>query len=76
LFTNILHGRDNSDLINLFQRTGMPVSPNALRISKKVFLQAIKNAPNTRKERFTVLNITSEKQIEDGLISAYGKDNL
>lgn len=72
LFTSNLHGRDISELCNLFQLIGFPDTPESMGISMTLFNEAIRNAPGTRKDRFTILNIISKKEIEEALIAAYG----
>jgi len=72
LFTTALRRKDISSLSKLFRGIGFPASPVQLGISISTFLEAIKIAPTTRKDRFTILDIVSESEIKEAIKIAYG----
>jgi len=72
LFTQSLRNIDVSDMKALFRQIGFPTTPMDLGIPMSVFMDAIRNAPNTRKGRFTILDIISDKEIEQAVNVAYG----
>jgi glycerol-1-phosphate dehydrogenase [NAD(P)+] len=71
LFTNALRGKEIADLRNLYKTIDFPTTPQALGIDMATFREAIKIAPMTRKDRFTILNIASEDEIEKAIKIAY-----
>jgi len=72
LFTTALRRKDISDLVSLFRRIGFPATLQELGIPVSTFLEAIKRAPSTRKGRFTILNLASDKEISAAITTAYG----
>jgi len=72
IFTNAIRGKEVSNLISLYKKIGFPTRPEDMGISTSTFADAIKNAPNTRKGRFTILNLVSEKEVQEALKIAYG----
>jgi len=75
LFSCALQLKDVSELITLYQRIGLPSTPLDLGISTSTFLEAIKQAPHTRKDRFTILNLVSENDVQEAIKTAYGIRN-
>ena len=73
LFTHALRKRDISDLIALYRRIEFPVTPDDLGIKISTFMDAVRNAPATRKDRFTILNLVTDKEIREAIKIAYGR---
>ena len=73
LFTHALRKRDISDLTALYRRIDFPDTPEDLGIQMSTFMDAIRNAPATRKDRFTILNLVSDKEIKEAIKIAYGR---
>ena len=71
LFTHALRKRDISDLTALYRRIDFPDTPEDLGIQMSTFMDAIRNAPATRKDRFTILNLVSDKEIKEAIKIAY-----
>jgi glycerol-1-phosphate dehydrogenase [NAD(P)+] len=71
IFTTALRGKEVSNLVSLYKKIGFPTVPEQMGISISTFAEAIKSAPNTRKGRFTILNLVSEKEIQEALGRAY-----
>jgi glycerol-1-phosphate dehydrogenase [NAD(P)+] len=72
LFTQVLRGSDITDIMEVYRLVGFPTTLDAIGISVNEFIEAIKTAPYTRKNRFTILNIVDESRIMDALRLAYG----
>jgi glycerol-1-phosphate dehydrogenase [NAD(P)+] len=72
LFTQVLRGSDITDIMEVYRLVGFPTTLDAIGISVNEFIEAIKTAPYTRKNRFTILNIVDESRIRDALRLAYG----
>jgi glycerol-1-phosphate dehydrogenase [NAD(P)+] len=72
LFTQVLRGSDITDIMEVYRLVGFPTTFDAIGISVNEFIEAIKTAPYTRKNRFTILNIVDESRIRDALRLAYG----
>jgi glycerol-1-phosphate dehydrogenase [NAD(P)+] len=72
LFTQVLRGSDITDIMGVYRLVGFPTTLDAIGISVNEFIEAIKTAPYTRKNRFTILNIVDESRIRDALRLAYG----
>jgi glycerol-1-phosphate dehydrogenase [NAD(P)+] len=71
LFTHALRRKDMSELVKLYEKIGFPTTPNSLGIPLSTFLEAIKIAPKTRSERFTILNVMDETRMREALKIAY-----
>jgi len=71
LFTTALRRKDISDLVSLYTRIGFPTSLEDLGLSTATFLEAVKRAPTTRKGRFTILNLVSQRDLEEAMKIAY-----
>lgn len=70
LFTLYLQNNKHWEMVKEFmQRYGLASTPQAIGLSKEAFLKAVKYAPSTRKDRFTILNLSTHKE----LIEAYSK---
>ncbi len=74
LFTQALRGSDITDIMEVYRSVGFPTTFDAIGISIDTFMEAIKIAPYTRKNRFTILDIVDESRIMDALKLAYGID--
>jgi glycerol-1-phosphate dehydrogenase [NAD(P)+] len=72
LFTSALRKKEFRDLAVLYKKIGFPTTLKELGLSREIFQSAVRNAPNTRKGRFTILNLVSEKEIEVAIDDAYG----
>jgi glycerol-1-phosphate dehydrogenase [NAD(P)+] len=72
LFTQALRGSDITDIMEVYRLTGFPTTLDAIGISVDEFMEAIKTAPYTRKNRFTILNIVDESMVKNALRLAYG----
>lgn len=72
LFTEVLRGKDIADLQELYRAIDFPTTPQALGIDMATFIKAVELAPTTRKDRFTLLNLISEAEIEKATKVAYG----
>ena len=71
LFTCALRQKEINDLIALYHRIGFPTSPRDLGIPMSTFMDAVKNAPATRKGRFTILNMVTDREIREAIKIAY-----
>ena len=76
LFTQVLRNSDITDIIEVYRLVGFPTILDTIGISVNEFIEAIKIAPYTRKNRFTILDIVDESRIKDALKLAYGIDKL
>jgi|GEM_PF-40594 len=72
LFTQALRGSDITDIMEVYRLVGFPTTFDAIGISINEFIEAIRIAPYTRKNRFTILNIVDESRIRNALRLAYG----
>ena len=72
LFTQVLRGSDITDIMEVYRLVGFPTTLDAMGISVNEFIEAIRIAPYTRKNRFTILNIVDESSIRNALRLAYG----
>ena len=57
LFTQRLRGSSVERIKAFYRKIGFPLSPMEIGISKEVFMDAVKLAPTTRKNRFTILDV-------------------
>jgi glycerol-1-phosphate dehydrogenase [NAD(P)+] len=58
IFAMCLRGSDLwRDIRDFYKKLGLPSRPEDIGISKEVFLEAVKIAPSTRANRFTILDI-------------------
>jgi glycerol-1-phosphate dehydrogenase [NAD(P)+] len=72
LFTTALRRKDISDLVRAYRKIGFPTTLEGLGINIHTFLEAVRRAPDTRKGRFTILNLVSETEVKDTIKVAYG----
>ncbi len=71
LFTQALRGLDISDIVSIYKMVGFPIRFEEINIGIDDFINAIKLAPSTRKDRFTILDIVNGDMIKDALKIAY-----
>lgn len=74
LFATFVRGakRDFVDLLAVMRRHGLPVSPIELGLTTTEFSQAVFHAPQTRPDRFTILEHLAMSQDEcDAKVSAF-----
>ncbi len=74
IFTLFMHENDAwKTLKNFYHRLSLPQKPEDIGIEKKVFLEAVLLAPNTRKGRFTILDIKGKdkKYLEEVYRTVY-----
>ncbi|RKZ27583.1 glycerol-1-phosphate dehydrogenase [bacterium] len=71
LFTECLRGEDISLLKKTMEKLGFPASPEEVGIKKETFLKAVELGPETRKGRFTILDITGRKEWEEAYKKAF-----
>ena len=59
---------------NFYKKLGLPQQPEDIGVTKDVFLEAVKIAPTTRENRFTILDIKGEdkKLLSDVYDEVYG----
>ncbi len=57
--------QDIKNIMNLFKKTAFPKNFKEIGIERKLFLKAVELAPNTRPERYTILNEVSKKEIQE-----------
>ncbi|PCJ61808.1 MAG: hypothetical protein COA79_05790 [Planctomycetota bacterium] len=65
LITECLRGEDLTEILKLFDKFNLPKSPYDLGFNKEETLEALKLAPSTRAERYSILN---EVEIDEGVI--------
>jgi len=71
IFTTALRKKSVSEIVSIYKKIGFPTMPEEAGISKATFVDAIKKAPDTRKGRFTILNLVSESDIQEALKMAF-----
>ncbi len=71
IFTMALRGSCIDDIVRAYRYLSMPYKPEMMNINKETFLKAVKLAPSTRKNRFTILDIVDEHDIERAYRIAY-----
>ena len=54
----IFQGRDETQLVKVCREYGIDLDPSAYGITKEIFADAWMRAPETRKDRFTILSTT------------------
>lgn len=59
----LLRGDDCRRLVAFFRRTGLPVTPADLGISLDLFLAAVRRGPQTRPDRWTMLQQVEESDL-------------
>ncbi len=72
LFTQALRGSDITDIMEVYRSVGFPTTFDAIGISVDTFMEAIRTAPYTRKNRFTILDTVDESRVKHTLRLAYG----
>jgi len=72
LFTQALRGSDVTDILEVYRLVEFPTTFDAIGISIDAFMEAIRRAPYTRKNRFTILDMVDESRVKHALRLAYG----
>ena len=72
LFTQALRDSDITDIMEVYRYVGFPTTFDAIGISVDTFMEAIRIAPYTRKNRFTILDTVDESRVKHALRLAYG----
>jgi len=63
IFAMCLRGSDMwKDIKDFYKKLGLPYRPEDIGVTKEVFLEAVKIAPTTRDNRFTILDIKGMEQ--------------
>jgi len=76
LFTQALRGSDITDIMEVYRSLGFPTTFDAIGISIDTFMEAIRVAPYTRKNRFTILDTVDESRVKYALMLAYGISDM
>ncbi len=63
LFTMALRGSEIQDILRVYRILGFPTTFDAIGISLEQFMEAVRLAPYTRKNRFTILDMISRDDV-------------
>ncbi len=73
LFTQRLRGKPTESIKEFYKKIGFPLSPMEIGIDRDLFMEAVKLAPYTRKNRFTILDVKNKRSDWDKAFEVYAE---